>query len=117
MSSAGDVNGDGFADVIVGAPRQRQRRQLRCRRGLCDLRQGRRLRHADRSRPASPPPTGFKIQGDAAGDLAGASVSSAGDVNGDGFADLIVGAMATTAAATIAGAAYVIFGKARGFGT
>ena len=35
---------------------------------------------------------GFIIQGDAAGDQAGWSVSSAGDVNGDGFDDLIVGA-------------------------
>ena len=38
------------------------------------------------------PAEGFIIQGDAAGDHAGWSVSSAGDVNGDGFEDLIVGA-------------------------
>ena len=49
-----------------------------------------------------------------ADDQAGWSVSSAGDVNGDGFDDLIVGArLAATTAATDAGEAYVVFGKAR----
>ena len=37
--------------------------------------------------------TGFKLSGAAAGDRSGWSVASAGDVNGDGFADLIVGAL------------------------
>ena len=36
--------------------------------------------------------TGFKLSGVAAGDQSGFSVTSAGDVNGDGFADVIVGA-------------------------
>ena len=35
---------------------------------------------------------GFRINGEAAGDLCGRSVAGAGDVNGDGFADLIIGA-------------------------
>ena len=35
---------------------------------------------------------GFRLIGIDASDLSGGSVSSAGDVNGDGFADLIVGA-------------------------
>jgi hypothetical protein len=35
---------------------------------------------------------GFVINGEAAGDASGCSVSSAGDVNGDGLDDLIVGA-------------------------
>ena len=37
--------------------------------------------------------TGFKLSGEATGDASGISVASAGDVNGDGFADLIVGAL------------------------
>ena len=36
-------------------------------------------------------PTAFKLSGVAAKDLTGVSLASAGDVNGDGFADLIVG--------------------------
>src|SRR5688500_16997972 len=60
---------------------------------------------------------GFIIQGDAAGDTAGRSVSSAGDVNGDGFDDLIVGAPYGDNGGDTAGEAYVIFGKAGAFGT
>ena len=37
--------------------------------------------------------TGFKISGAAAYDATGRSVASAGDVNGDGFDDVIVGAL------------------------
>jgi len=47
------------------------------------------------------PSDGFIIQGDAAGDAAGASVSSAGDVNGDGIDDVIVGAFLVMMAATV----------------
>ena len=53
---------------------------------------------------------GFKIQGEVTSDNAGFSVSSAGDVNGDGFADLIVGARRNDSGGTDGGAAYVIFG-------
>ena len=36
--------------------------------------------------------TGFRLDGVAAGDQSGFSVSGAGDINGDGFDDVIVGA-------------------------
>ena len=57
---------------------------------------------------------GFIIQGDTADDHAGCSVSSAGDVNGDGFADLIVGAPSGDDGGNDAGEAYVLFGGAFG---
>jgi hypothetical protein len=60
---------------------------------------------------------GFKIVGEVAGDTAGYSVAYAGDVNGDGFADVIIGAIGEDAGGNYAGAAYVVFGKAGGFGT
>ena len=60
---------------------------------------------------------GFIIQGDASGDFAGGSVSGAGDVNGDGFADLLVGASRGGDGGNLAGEAYLVFGKADGFGS
>ncbi|MFN9141812.1 MAG: immunoglobulin domain-containing protein, partial [Betaproteobacteria bacterium] len=59
---------------------------------------------------------GFRIPGAAANDQAGYSVSHAGDVNGDGIGDFIVGALAADVNDTNSGAAYVVFGKQGGFG-
>ena len=78
VSSAGDVNGDGVADLIVGAP-------------FSDNNDGggsgsaRVFSGADGS-------ILYNFFGDSSGDEFGTSVSDAGDVNGDGVADLIVGA-------------------------
>jgi hypothetical protein len=54
---------------------------------------------------------GFKITGEAVDDRAGEAVSAAGDVNGDGFADLLVGARLQDANGYDSGAAYVIYGS------
>jgi hypothetical protein len=59
--------------------------------------------------------TGSAFHGAAPGDYAGKSVSAAGDVNGDGFGDFIVGASRVAVAVGNSGAAYVILGKAGGF--
>ena len=55
---------------------------------------------------------GFTIQGDKAGDQFGLGVSAAGDVNGDGIDDVIVGAALNDGGGNNAGAAYVIYGQA-----
>src|SRR5258708_4652198 len=71
----------------------------------------------ERELPASPVITlnafanqGFTRRGFENGALVGTSVSGAGDVNGDGFADLIIGAPLTDAGGTNRGEAYVVLG-------
>ena len=109
VSSAGDVNGDGIDDLIVGAfggddggngagEAYVIYGKLGSTRGTVDL-------------TALAASDGFIIQGDAAADQAGISVSGAGDVNGDGIDDLIVGAAGGDDGGTSAGEAYVIYGK------
>ena len=55
---------------------------------------------------------GFQISGEAAFDLSGWSVASAGDVNGDGFDDLIIGASHAAPNGLYSGASYLVFGTA-----
>ena len=61
---------------------------------------------------------GFVIHGQDASDDSGKAVSSAGDINGDGFDDLVIGAFHADGpgnARNYAGDSYVIFGHAGGF--
>ncbi len=121
VSAAGDVNGDGFADLIVGA-RFADVNILdgddRVDAGEAYLVFGKASGFGSVIDLESlTPADGFIIQGDAPGDYAGGSVSGAGDVNGDGYADLIVGAHEGDDAGIIAGQAYVLFGGPAGLST
>ena len=113
VASAGDVNNDGFGDLIVGADRN-DAGGTDAGAAYILFGRARKPGAIDLSNLAAT--DGFKIQGDAPSDLAGGSVSSAGDVNGDGFGDLLIGAQGSGSGAIETGAAYVIFGKAGGFG-
>ena len=109
VASAGDVNGDGLADVIVGASDADP--SSRTNAGSSYVIYG--TASPSNVNLASLGSSGFRIDGAAAGDGSGSSVASAGDVNGDGRADLIVGApRADPSSRTDAGSSYVIYGTA-----
>ena len=111
VASAGDINGDGLADLIIGAPEAGP--DGREDAGSAYVIFGKTSGWSNIDLANLAPGDGFRIDGAAAGDNTGYSVSSAGDFNGDGYDDLIIGA---PYANDRAGSAYVIFGKAPGFG-
>ena len=114
VSGAGDVNGDGFDDLIIGA-HYGDNGGLYAGEAYVVFGKATGFGTIDLSSLSAA--AGFAIQGDAAGDKAGFSVSAAGDVNGDGLADIVVGVPYGNSGGTHSGQAYVIFGKASGFTT
>jgi hypothetical protein len=95
VSEAGDVNNDGYADLIVGANLNDA--------GGSDAGRAYVFSGLDGD-------TLYIFTGEAPGDMLGAGVSGAGDVNNDGFDDLIVAASYNDAGGTDAGRAYVFSG-------
>ncbi len=106
VSDAGDVNGDGLADMIVGA------RYAENSAGLAYVVfGGSAIETVDLAGIGTPGNTeGFRIDG-AADSEAGDSVSGAGDINGDGYDDVIVGARVAENNGRWSGSAYIVFGK------
>jgi hypothetical protein len=121
VASAGDVNGDGFDDLIIGAFRGDAAGNAKTGAGDSYVVFGKAggFGTAIDLATIAAGVGGFVIHGQDAGDYSGVSVASAGDVNGDGFDDLIIGARGGDAAGNAkvsAGDSYLVFGKAAGFG-
>ena len=103
VSAAGDVNGDGYDDVIIGAPRYANGQT---EEGGAFVFLG--------SATGLPPTPAWIVESDQARAKFGSSVSGAGDVNGDGFSDVIVGDPLYFGTESWQGKAYVYLGSAAG---
>jgi PKD repeat protein len=101
VATAGDVNGDGYADLVVGAPGDDGGR------GKVYVYHG----SADGLSPGGTPD--WTANGDDTMGWFGRAVATAGDVNGDGYADLVVGAPMYNGER---GKAYVYHGSPTGLG-
>ena len=109
VASAGDVNGDGFADILIGATLNDEGGTNAGQTYLIlgkasDWTRDVRLSQADAS-----------FIGEAEFDESGCPAASAGDVNSDGFDDILIGAPFNDEGGTNAGKTYLILGKASGW--
>ncbi len=110
LAAAGDVNGDGFADMLVAAPLADANGP---NSGAVYVVFGTNAGYS----PVLDLGTldsahGFTIVGPATYEGVGYAVSSAGDVNGDGFDDVVIGDVKGNAHGSTTGAAFVVFGSA-----
>jgi hypothetical protein len=107
VAAAGDTNGDGYADIVIGA---RLYDSGQNDEGGAWIHLGGAAGIANGS-PATATTT---LQSNQAGAYFGAPVAGAGDVNGDGFDDVLVGAVTYDSGQTDEGAAFVFPGSASG---
>jgi len=103
VSTAGDVNGDGYSDVIVGARYYDNG----------DSNEGRAFVYYGSALGLSTS-SNWSSEGNQVDAIFGASVSTAGDVNGDGYSDVIIGATIFDNGQSNEGAAFVFHGSASG---
>ena len=109
VAGAGDVNGDGYDDVIIGAPLNDEGGTDAGQIYLIFGKASGWAMDIDLSYASA------SFWGEAAGDEAGFSIAGVGDLNWDGYDDILIGAPANDNGGTDAGQIYVVFGKASGW--
>jgi hypothetical protein len=110
VSNAGDINGDGIGDVIIGSPLSDPNDKFNS--GKTYVVFGSKENFQQVIDPSNlNATTGFVINGAEVGDDSGRSVSNIGDINGDGVDDLVIGAPFSNINGDNSGAAYVVFGS------
>jgi len=109
-SGGGDVNGDGLADVVVGAHRVGANGLFKSGRTYVVF--GKEDTDVVSLADVASGVGGFAVDGEAEDHYSGVSVSNARDVNGDGLADVVVGAVRADPTGENSGRSYVVFGKA-----
>ncbi|MEH2183177.1 hypothetical protein [Nostoc sp.] len=115
VSSAGDINGDGLDDLLFGAPTFGSN-PFKSASGRGYVVFGSKKSFGAQFNVSTLNGTnGFVIKAINPGDILGTSVSSAGDINGDGIDDLIIGAPGADPNGSYSGQSYVVFGSKSGF--
>lgn len=111
VSFVGDLNGDNRDDFLIGAPGNDSAGSYA---GAAYLYYG---TSTSRLRPTSDlTQAPVKFEGEAASDYAGTSVSGAGDIDGDGYDDLLIGSYRNDTIASDAGATYLLYGSSSKLG-
>jgi len=99
LGATTDLSGDGLPDLLIGASEYGSG-------GAAYITYGPLSNDSDLSS------ADVRLEGEASGDNAGYACSSAGDINGDGQADLVIGANGNDSGGSSAGAAYIVYGPA-----
>jgi len=109
VAGAGDVNGDGYDDILIGAQYDDDGGTDAGQTYLILGKASGWAMDTDLSTASA------SFWGEDTGDRSGISVAGAGDVNGDGYDDFLIGASFDDDGGTNAGQTYLILGKATGW--
>ena len=102
VSAAGDINGDGYGDIIVGAMHYHNGQN---EEGAAFVYLG---------SPAGLHPIPIQLESNKTGGWFGCAVAHAGDLNDDGFSDIVIGAMNYSNGQSEEGALYLFPGSPNG---